>query len=395
MAQKKKKKKKAAAEKKADTAIEACPIKNDAAPEYDEYAEAEYKAMAARDELDEKELAELISAPEVDIPHSDNFSEEDFVSSLKEFKAEDITPAEVNHIKRKKKKLSLLANITQLIIFTLCASVVILCAVTLTKSIRDKIVGENIYSNTDFDRFTLTNESRFNHPSGLTMLKGDAEMLSLYDRIAQGKSDSSSSNNQYSKKLDAMRASLTALKAQNSDVYGWIYVENTVIDHPIMRGEDNDYYLDHAYTGESLPIGSIFADSTTADKLTYNYNTVIYGHNVVDVAGSKSSMFHDVTKFFDEEFFNSNKIYVYTMDGVFIFKPISVYSTTYDSEYYRFIFNSEDDFIKYANGVVGASQIPSGEKFENGDKMISLYTCTNGVNNFRYALHGKLIEAIQ
>ena len=95
-----------------------------------------------------------------------------------------------------------------------------------------------------------------------------------------------------------------------------------------MRGSDNDYYLDHAYTGEALPIGSIFLDYNTKDVLTDNYNAVIYGHNVVAVAGSKSSMFHDVTKYLDADFFASHKIYIYTMDGVFIYKPVSIYPTT-------------------------------------------------------------------
>ena len=268
----------------------------------------------------------------------------------------------------------------------------------LVKNIKGKIDGADVYNNAEFSPFVVGNESgnTFNHPTALAMIGGDTPMLSLYDRIAAGKSaDNNSSDSAYAEKLTAMKASLTALKAKNPDVYGWIYVEGTTIDHPIMRGSDNDYYLNHAYTGEALPIGSIFLDYNTKDKLTDNFNAVIYGHNVVAVSGSKSSMFHDVTKFLDADFFNSNKIYIYTMDGVFIYKAVSVYPTTADYFYYRTEFPNEAAFLKFAKEMVANSKVPSGETFSSGDTMITLSTCTNGASDGRYALHAKLVEVIK
>ncbi len=397
---KKKKKNKSPKENRQKTPETAEVIENiEAADVGDEYADAERRAKEALEALDESERAEIIAAPDVTVPKGGDISEEDVAESLKALRGEDIKSVEIAEQrpkKKKKKKLSLIENIIMLTVFVICAAVLVVSLITLTKSSRDKKAGEQVYNNTDFDRFVFgeTNDS-FNHPGPLTMLDSDPPMLTLYERILRSGETVSNTSSQYSKKLDAMRASLTALKSKNKEVYGWIYVENTVIDHPIMRGSDNNYYLDHAYTGESLPIGSIFIDSTAEDKLTDNYNSVIYGHNVVDVAGSKSSMFHDITKFFDESFFAENKIYIYTMDGVFIFKPVSVYTTTYDSEFYRFIFNSEEDFVSFANAALQQSKIPSGESFTTGDRMLSLYTCTNGVNNFRYVLHAKLVETIQ
>lgn len=384
----------------ADKAAETAAAESSTAfDETDEYAEAEKRAATALEGLDEDERAELIAAPAVEIPRCSDISEDDIALSIEALRSEDITVvenAENHQRRRKRKKLGIAENLIMLAVFALCASVVIYCVTSLVKSIRDKIIGEELYSNTEFDRFVFDGEKdTFNHPLPLTMLDGDASMMTLYDRIANGSSGTENVNSQYSKKLDAMRASLTALKAKNKEVYGWIYVENTVIDHPIMQGSDNSYYLDHAYTGEALPIGSIYADSTAKEHLTDNYNAVLYGHNVVDVAGSKSSMFHDITKFFDEAFFAENKIYIYTMEGVFIFKPVSIYTTEYDSEYYRVLFNSEEDFTAYANSVVQLSKIPSGASFTAGDRMLSMYTCTNGVNNFRFVLHSKLIETIR
>ena len=383
------------------------------------------------EEEDPLEAQALTAAPDVEIPRDPQFSEEDFRLSAEALTAEDIemnfkrrnggentdVPAlaeaekanvtdgaapEKSVVTGKKKsgtkKRGAAENILQFALLTVFAAVAIVCVVMLVKNIKGKIDGADVYNNAEFSPFVVGNESgnTFNHPTALAMIGGDTPMLSLYDRIAAGKSaDNNSSDSAYAEKLTAMKASLTALKAKNPDVYGWIYVEGTTIDHPIMRGSDNDYYLNHAYTGEALPIGSIFLDYNTKDKLTDNFNAVIYGHNVVAVSGSKSSMFHDVTKFLDADFFNSNKIYIYTMDGVFIYKAVSVYPTTDDYFYYRTEFPNEAAFLKFAKEMVANSKVPSGETFSSGDTMITLSTCTNGASDGRYALHAKLVEVIK
>lgn len=363
-------------------------------------------------EPDPSEIRALTAAPDVEIPRDPDFSEEDFRLSAKMLSAENIqinikgktdcknapetsVSAEKTTAKRKRRGAG---NILQIALLTFFAAVALICAVMLVKNIKGKIDGAKVYNNAEFDSFVIGADTKntFNHPTALAMLSGDTPMLSLYDRISAGKSpDNGNSGGKYAEKLAAMKASLTALKAKNPDVYGWIYAEGTTIDHPIMRGSDNDYYLNHAYTGEALPIGSIFLDYNTKDTLTDNYNAVIYGHNVVAVAGSKSSMFHDVTKFLDAEFFENNKIYIYTMDGVYIYKAVSVYPTTADYFYYRTEFPNEASFLKFAKEMVANSKVKSGETFSSGDTMITLSTCTNGASDGRYSLHAKLIEVIK
>lgn len=368
------------------------------------------KAGDEDDDFDEYDRLACVPAPDVPIPEDPDFTENDFVLSAKELTAEDIivsdkdgahgAPAKSADGGRKQNKRGRggFANVLQIALLVVFASIAAVCIVMLAKNIKGKIDGSKLYNDAEFERPDFNTESAesFNHPSALAMIGGDNAMLSLYDRIAQGKSaDSNSQNSEYAEKLAAMKASLTALKAKNPDVYGWIYAEGTTIDHPVMRGSDNDYYLDHAYTGEALPIGSIFLDYNTKDVLTDNYNAVIYGHNVVAVAGSKSSMFHDVTKYLDADFFASHKIYIYTMDGVFIYKPVSIYPTTSDYFYYRTDFPNDAAFLKFANEVVANSKVPCSETFSAGDTMITLSTCTNGATDGRYALHAKLVEVIK
>lgn len=342
-----------------------------------------------------RENAELY----VEVPHSDDFTEEDFSKSVESFSDKDVKDVEKTETrmkKKKKKRMSPLENAIQIGLIVVCAAVAVYCAVLLVKNVYGKIRGNEIYSNTEFQRFTPEDgiEDSFNHPVSLKMLTSDTPMLTLYERIIEGKSVDNSSKNQNDDKMSLMKSSLSALRSQYPNVYGWIYVPDTNIDYPIMRGEDNDYYLDHAYTGESLPIGSIFCDYHTLDTITDNFNTVIYGHNVVTGA-----MFHDMTKFLDAAFMenDAHRIYVYTMDGVYVYKVVSVYPTNESYFYYRTNFLNEADFLSFANEVAGNSQVPTGERFASGDTMITLSTCTNGtdVTSGRYALHAKLVEIIK
>lgn len=338
----------------------------------------------------------LPAVADVIIPYDPDFSEEDFSASVSDLKAEDIKmPDEKDIPKTEKKKLSKVANITQLALLFICGSVALVCLFMLGKNIWGKIKGEEIYSNTHFDGFTL-NGDEDTDSRALAKIGSDAPLLTLFDRINAGKSAvNEDTGGKYSEQLARMKASLSALKAQNEDIYGWIYVEGTNINHPVVRCDDNNFYLTHAHTKEYLPIGAIFADLTTADLVTDNYNTVIYGHNVVTVAGGQSSMFHDVEEFLDPEFFKSTNIYIYTMDGVFIFKPVAIYDTVAEDFYFKTVFSTEDEFLSFAKEKISKSNIYSDETFSSGDKMLTLSTCTNGAENGRYALHAKLIEIIK
>lgn len=348
-----------------------------------------------REEVSVNASEEEVKEPEYEMPYDPNFSEEDFFASVNDLKAEDITMPEENNIpKKEKKKSSKLTNAIQISLLVICGAVAIVCIYLLGENIWGKIKGQEIYSDTQnqFDGFTLDDTDKTNSRS-LAYIGSDAPLLTLFERIEAGKSAVNDTNGgQYDEQLSQMKASLSALKSQYKDIYGWIYVPETNINHPIVRCDDNNFYLTHAHTGEYLPIGAIFADLTTQDLVTDNYNTVIYGHNVV--SKGQSSMFHDVEKFLDAEFFNSHNIYIYTLDGAFIFKPVAIYDTIADDFYFKTVFSSESEFLSFAKDKLSNSNIFTGEHFVSGDKMLTLSTCTNGAQDGRYALHAKLIEVI-
>ncbi len=338
----------------------------------------------------------LPAAPIVEIPCDPNFTEKDFYRSVRKLKPKDIImPEETEKKLKSKKRQNLVSNIITLFLLIVCAGVAAVCIYMLGENIWGKVKGQKLYSETEFEVFTLEDVGSSESTGTLVHVTKDVPMLTVFERIETGESAQIEppENQQYNQQLEQMKASLSALKAKNKDVYGWIYVEGTNINHPIVRGSDNSYYLNHAYTGEYLPIGSIFADMTTADLITDNYNTVLYGHNVVSTG--QSSMFHDVEKFLNREFFDTAKIYIYTMDGAFVFKPVAVYDTVSNYQYFKAVFNSEDEFINFAAEMLTNSRFDSGESFAKGDRMLTLSTCTNGAQNGRYSLQAKLIEVIK
>ena len=350
--------------------------------------------------ISEEDADILIPAPPVEIPRSEDFTSEDFESSVQGMTLEAPPKPEVEQEDAEKaspkKKRSRAANIIQIAMIVFFAGVFLVSIVLLGENIWGKIEGsKEIEEVQEMFKPLVPGENSsgiFDGNNTLACLGSDNALQTLLSRLSSGKGDGNVNNSSgYDVQLEDMRASLSALKETNSDVYGWIYVEDTRINYPILRGPDNDYYLDHGYNRNYLPIGSIFLDFATKDTLTDNYNAVLYGHNVA--AGNM--MFHDMTKFLNEEFFASARIYIYTMDGVYIYKPVSIYQTKSDYFYFRVSFPSEEEFLAFAAEVVSNSKFPAGETFASGDTMITLSTCTNGAPDGRYALHAKLIEVIQ
>ena len=81
----------------------------------------------------------------------------------------------------------------------------------------------------------------------------------------------------------------------NDDLEAWILIPAVEISYPVLQGDDNEYYLHRGINQEYLFAGSIFMDAYNNPSF-YNYNTIIYGHNMRD-----GSMFAKLKEFSDED----------------------------------------------------------------------------------------------
>ena len=94
--------------------------------------------------------------------------------------------------------------------------------------------------------------------------------------------------------------SFDELRTLNSDVVGWITLDGTNVDYPIVQGDTNLTYMDRDVYGEFSLAGSIFLDTRNSADFSDKYS-LVYGHNM-----DKHLMFGDLAEYKDKEFFQKN-----------------------------------------------------------------------------------------
>ena len=174
----------------------------------------------------------------------------------------------------------------------------------------------------------------------------------------------------------------------NSEVVGWITVEGTNIDYPMVQADDNEKYLRMTLTGEWNNAGSIFVDYRVAQPFV-SENTIIHGHNQ-----RNNMMFHEVVNYADANYFNNHqRILIYTPDGscstyqVFAFYKSPKTSVTYDCSY-----ASAGEYQQYLNYIAEQNWYNTGIQVTTEDRMITLSTCSNEWDDTRYVIHAKKIS---
>lgn len=95
-------------------------------------------------------------------------------------------------------------------------------------------------------------------------------------------------------------ASFEALRAVNGDVCGWVTLDGTGVDYPVVQGADNLTYVNTDVYGEFSLAGSIFLDSRCASDFSDGYS-LLYGHHM---AGGQ--MFGDLEKYQDAAFLETH-----------------------------------------------------------------------------------------
>ncbi len=309
-----------------------------------------------------------------------------FVESLNELTPDDIAPSKP---KQKRTLADFIPSIFRYAVLTVSAVVFIISTFTLVYNFVDYKRADDIYGQISDNIFDESLGST--DPRAVALSQASAKMSAMPDYYT-GLSDTAwedfdaDAEGSYNIKFQQMKANLTYLRTINPDIYGYMHIEGTAISYPLVQSNDNEYYLDHAYTGDYMVVGSIFADYRAKEHIEDDRNTVFYGHNI-----NTGTMFHDVTKFFDKEVFESTLIEIYTFDGIYYFKPFAIYDTISTYQYFRMRFEDDEDFVSFCEKMHANSRIKNDTTFTADDQIITLSTCTN-FGNGRYALHAKLVK---
>lgn len=169
---------------------------------------------------------------------------------------------------------------------------------------------------------------------------------------------------------DDIRAGFDELLEQNENVVGWLTVDGTNIDYPVLQAKDNIHYLDTNYDDDKSRAGSIFMDYRN-DVESENKNTVIYGHRMKD-----GSMFKDLTKFLDEEFAkNHSKFQFDTLYDSYEAEVFAVYNTLTDFDYIETDFNDEGQFAHLVQDIQDESKFDFDVDVDEDNQIITLSTC--------------------
>ena len=180
-----------------------------------------------------------------------------------------------------------------------------------------------------------------------------------------------------------------ALRKLNPDVVGWLLAEGSIIDYPVVRGTDNDYYLTHLFNREKNKLGALFVDYRNGGDFS-GKNTIIYGHNMKD-----GSMFSSLTQYKAQGYYdNLPTMRLSTPDQDYTVALFAGIVADGSAEFVRFEFKDDADFLSYIDTVKTSSTFKSAVEVGVDDRIVTLYTCSYEANNARYALFGKLIPAV-
>ena len=184
------------------------------------------------------------------------------------------------------------------------------------------------------------------------------------------------------------------LYLQNNDMVGWIKIEDTKINYPVMQSKDNpNFYLKHGFDKAYTDYGCPYVQEN-CDVDIPSDNLIIYGHNMKD-----SSMFSRLMKYTDKSFWESHKIIRFDTltekcdyEVIAAFKTV-VYTDSPESfKYYQFVnADTADEFNAYIAKCKELALYDTGVTAEYGDKLITLSTCEYSRNNGRMVVVAKKI----
>ncbi len=174
----------------------------------------------------------------------------------------------------------------------------------------------------------------------------------------------------------------------NNDTTGWINLENSSINYPVVKTKDNYFYLNHTFDKSYNSSGWIFEDYRCKPNFT-SKNTTIYGHNRKD-----TSMFATLKNVIEEDWYKKSKyLTITTPEGNRIYEVFSTYKIKAETYYSTPDFISDSEYFEFLKNIKNRSVYDFGAAPSISDSIVTLSTCANN-NSYRVVLHAKLVSII-
>ncbi len=179
------------------------------------------------------------------------------------------------------------------------------------------------------------------------------------------------------------------LREQNPDFYGWIRIEGTQIDYPVMwTPQEEDYYLHRSFTGEFSYSGVPFMGKGCTEE---GHVLLIYGHHMRD-----GSMFADLEKYRDADFLaQHSRIDFDTLEGPAVYQAVAAFYTSVDSEdgfaFYEYAGEPDEEQFGQLTEAIGSLTGQSLSDVEYGDSLLMLATCSYQTQDGRFVVVAKKV----
>ena len=178
------------------------------------------------------------------------------------------------------------------------------------------------------------------------------------------------------------------LYQQNPDLYGWVRIDGTIIDYPVMRSEsDPEKYLHANFEAEYSYPGTPFVDAKCTND---SDNILIYAHNMLD-----GSMFRSLLKYESKTYWEAHPTIMYSdLYNEYTYEVVAAF---YDRVYRK----TETDVFKFYQFIDAEDERHYTDAIDNfkskalyetnvdavyGDQLITLITCAYHTDNGRFVV---------
>lgn len=227
------------------------------------------------------------------------------------------------------------------------------------------------------------------------LFKELSENISVTEKVHDEHSiDRSVSNTNSENATPAILSEYSELHNENPDLYGWLQINYTVIDYPVMYSPyDPQLYLYKNFYKEDSKSGTPFILTPSST------NPIIYGHNM-----KNASMFSSLLKYKDIEFWKTHRYIIFntlTSKGIYEISIVANEIVYYDEAkipdgaylfYKHSNLDSKGDFDEYVNELKKNSYFDSNISLEYGDELLTLVTCDYVQENSRLVVVAKKIN---
>ena len=197
------------------------------------------------------------------------------------------------------------------------------------------------------------------------------------------------------------------LYSQNNDMIGWLKIEDTVIDYPVMQTmDDEEYYLKRNFEKEDDDNGCLIMDTDSVvgeGSREFGYveskepssNLIIHGHNM-----KSGNMFGNLTLYEDEAYGKEHNIICF--DSLYEKREYELISVFYSQVFYQheevfkfykfFQADTQEEFDDWYNNIKEMSLYDTGVEAKLGDEFITLSVCAYHVEDGRFVVVGKRVK---